>query len=142
MVKRRGFTLVECMVALVVFSGILLAFAISSQGLQRVKQQQENDTQVILVNQFIKRLENDAHHYHVTGVSEDALAIFNTRTNKHYLLGLKGYCLCLYRSDGKFISYLLRVKYLNFKEIAPHLYQITLKFTNEAVFKEEIYINE
>lgn len=69
MVKRRGFTLVECMVALVVFSGILLAFAVSSQGLQRVKQQQENDTQVILVNQFIKRLENDAHHYRVTEVS-------------------------------------------------------------------------
>lgn len=142
MVKRRGFILVECMISLLIFSSILLVLVISSQGLQQVKRHQKNDVQQMLVNQFVKRLEIDAVHYRVMAISDDALTIFNTKTNTHYELGIRRGCLCLHRYNGKFMSYLRDVKYAGFKKIAPHWYQITLKFTNDAVFKEEVYINE
>lgn len=142
MVKRRGFTLVECMISLLIFSSILLVLVISSQGLQQVKQHQKTDIQKVLVNQFVKRLEIDAMHYRVIEINDYDLTIFNTKTNTHYQLGVRGYCLCLYRYNGKFMSYLRHVKHVGFKKIAPHLYQITLIFTNDAVFKEEVYINE
>ena len=99
MVNRNGFTLIECIIAFTMLSGLFLIFSISS------------------------------------------LTIKNVKTNKTYQFGLWGKCLCLYRNDGKFLSYMLGVKRVAFKELTPYLYVITLEFDNGSIFKEEIYIN-
>ena len=141
MVNRNGFTLIECMVALMILSGLLFTFAIATQGFQLVNQQHNYEIQKVQVTRLIDRLENDAWNYQIIKATEQVLTIKNLKTDKTYRLGLWGHCLCLYRQDGKFLSYMLQVKKVNFKQLRPHLYDMTLQFTNGAIFKEEIYIN-
>ncbi|WP_439818236.1 prepilin-type N-terminal cleavage/methylation domain-containing protein [Weissella paramesenteroides] len=141
MVNRSGFTLIECIVAFTILSGLFLIFSISSQGLNVIKQHHNYEIQKCQVTRLVDRLENDALNYQIIDANDCVLTIKNVKTNKTYQFGLWGKCLCLYRNDGKFLSYMLGVKRVAFKELIPYLYVITLEFDNGSIFKEEIYIN-
>ena len=65
MVNRNGFTLIECMVALMILSGLLFTFAIATQGFKLVNQQHNYEIQKVQVTRLIDRLENDAWNYQI-----------------------------------------------------------------------------
>lgn len=138
MAERRGFTLAETLVALLVFSMALSLFGLVMTNLKQQYQSNYNQQREAQVARTIMSLEAPETGLTLKTCFKRQLILYSKITNKKYYFGTRPKVLVLRTDQGGNMRYLNQVRKVTFVQLSKQRVQMTVEFEEGVSVTQEI----
>ncbi|WP_373891490.1 competence type IV pilus minor pilin ComGF [Weissella confusa] len=142
MAERRGFTLAETLVALLVFSMALSLFCLVMTNLKQQYQGNYNQQREAQVARTIMSLEAPETGLTLKTCFKRQLILYSKITNKKYYFSTRPKVLVLRTDQGGNMRYLNQVRKVTFVQLSKQRVQMTVEFEEGISVTQEITFYE
>jgi prepilin-type N-terminal cleavage/methylation domain-containing protein len=142
MAKRRGFTLAETLVALMVFSMALSLLGVAATNLKQHYQSNRNQQREAQVARSIMSLEAPETGLTLKTCFKRQLILYSKITDKKYYLDVRHKAFGLYTRQGGNMRYLNQVSQVTYEQLSKQRVQATIQFEEGVKVTQEITFYE